>query len=72
MSRRRSILTFSLVYWFCALTIAGLITTMFGDCFADQRCVTQKQWLSIALLGIAAVIYGIVLSRRSRNRGRAE
>ena len=72
-ARRTSILVFSLVYWFCALMLGGLITTLFGDCFADQRCVTQKQWLSIAILGIAAVIYAILLAWRLRNsRGRAE
>jgi hypothetical protein len=71
--RRTSILTFTLVYWFCALMFGGLITTMFGDCFSDQRCVTEKQWLSIAILGIAAVIYAALLARRLRNsRGRVD
>ena len=72
-ARRTSIVVFSLIYWFFALTLGGLIATMFGDCFADQRCVTQKQWLSIAILGIGAVIYAILLARRlKRSRGRAE
>jgi hypothetical protein len=67
--RRSSILAFTLVYWFCALFLGGLITIIHGGCFADQQCVTEKQRLSIAIVAIAAVIYVILLVRRLRNSG---
>ena len=48
---------FSVGFWLCVLFLGGLIAVFHGDCLADQQCIKEKQWISIATLAIGTVAY---------------
>ena len=52
---------FTVGFWFCVLFVGGLVAVIHGDCFADQQCIKEKQWISIATLAIGAVAYIVLL-----------
>jgi hypothetical protein len=33
------------------------VALIHGDCFADQQCIKEKQWISKATLAIGTVAY---------------
>jgi len=37
--------------------VGGFVALIHGDCFADQQCIKEKQWISIATLAIGTVAY---------------
>jgi hypothetical protein len=48
---------FTVGFWFCVLMVGGFVALIHGDCFADQQCIKEKQWISIATLAIGTVAY---------------
>ena len=53
---------FTFGFWFCVLMAGGFVALIHGDCFADQQCINEKQWISIATLAIGAVAYFVLLT----------
>ncbi|HET7315868.1 MAG TPA: hypothetical protein VFI88_00400 [Sphingomicrobium sp.] len=54
-------IAFTVGFWFCVLFVGGFVAVIHGDCFADQQCIKEKQWISIATLAIGAVAYIVLL-----------
>ena len=52
---------FTVGFFFLVAFVTGLLAVIHGDCFADQHCVEQKQWISIIGLSIGAVAYVVLL-----------
>jgi hypothetical protein len=52
---------FTIAFWLCVIFIGGLVAVIHGDCFADQQCIEEKQWISIGTLAIGAFTYVALL-----------
>ena len=66
MRKRLGPVLFSVVYWWVALTLLGLIGVVHGECFNDAQCESQKStilWIGAAL---AVAIYAWLLHKRVR------
>ena len=69
----------TIVFWAVWAGLAGLVTTIHGDCgvgatqLEAAACVREKGRVGLAALAVGAVPYGLMvwrLLKRSRNRGR--
>lgn len=62
----------SIIYWYCALTLLGIIVTVRGDCALDQTsvdaCVAGARRLSFAGLVVAAIGYVFFIRRPARHK----
>jgi hypothetical protein len=54
-------IAFTVGFWLCVVFFGGLVAVIHGDCFADQECIKEKQWISIGMLAIGAVAYIVLL-----------
>ena len=59
---------FSVVYWWAALSLLGLIGIAHGECFSDAPCESQKSTILWIGLGFAVAIYAWLLRARLRRK----
>jgi hypothetical protein len=67
----------TIAYWAIWLGIAGLVMFVHGDCWAGTTeveaasCAREKGWVGLAVLALAAVLYGMTIwgfVKRSRGQ----
>jgi hypothetical protein len=61
----------SVLYWFAALTLIGLVDVIHGDCAVSKnipQCNLEARRIDLTLLAAAAVFYGYWLWKRRAAR----
>jgi hypothetical protein len=75
MSKWVALILGTIAYWLAWLGIAAFVMFVHGDCWAGTTdaeaaaCAREKGWVGLAVIALAAVLYGMTvwaLARRSR------